>query len=132
MTESEEKAAFASAMVSTNMNPLEAGQLVHPANFNRAAQIASMWHNDAEVKALVIKIKKDDGFELASLPSKAEVARSLWERGHSSRTGTADYAKVMQLYAEIMGYLPKVSKIETNVKTNSTIQVIASPFDEKL
>lgn len=58
MTESEEKAAFAQAMISANMNPLEAGQLVHPANFNRAAQIASMWHNDAEVKSLIAEIKK--------------------------------------------------------------------------
>jgi hypothetical protein len=58
MTEQEEKLKFAEAMISANMNPLEAGQLVHPANFNRAAQIASMWHNDAEVKSLIAQIKK--------------------------------------------------------------------------
>ena len=58
MTEQEEKRKFAEAMISANMNPLEAGQLVHPANFNRAAQIASMWHNDAEVKSLIAQIKK--------------------------------------------------------------------------
>lgn len=58
MTETDEKAAFAQAMISANLNPLEAGQLVHPGNFNRAAQIASMWHNDAEVKAMIADIKK--------------------------------------------------------------------------
>ena len=58
MTEQEEKRKFAEAMISANMNPLEAGQLVHPANFNRAAQIASMWHNDAEVKAMIAELKK--------------------------------------------------------------------------
>jgi hypothetical protein len=58
MTEQEEKLAFAEAMISANMNPLEAGQLVHPGNFNRAAQIASQWHNDAEVKAMIAEIKK--------------------------------------------------------------------------
>ena len=58
MTEQEEKLKFAEAMISANMNPLEAGQLVHPADFNRAAQIASMWHNDAEVKSLIAQIKK--------------------------------------------------------------------------
>ena len=58
MTELEEKSAFAQAMISANMNPLEAGQLVHPANFNLAAQIASMWHNDPEVKSLIAEIKK--------------------------------------------------------------------------
>ena len=36
MTEQEEKLKFAEAMVSANMNPLEAGQLVHPGNFNQA------------------------------------------------------------------------------------------------
>lgn len=58
MNEAEEKRAFAQAMISANMNPLEAGQLVHPGNFNRAAQIASQWHNDAEVKSLIVEIKK--------------------------------------------------------------------------
>ena len=58
MTEQEEKRKFAEAMISANMNPLEAGQLVYPANFNRAAQIASMWHNDAEVKAMIAELKK--------------------------------------------------------------------------
>lgn len=63
MTEQEEKLKFAEAMISANMNPLEAGQLVHPANFNRAAQIASMWHNDAEVKSLIAQIKKAEQIE---------------------------------------------------------------------
>jgi hypothetical protein len=31
-----------------------------------------------------------------------------------------------------MDFVPKVSKIEANVKTASTIQVVASPLDEQL
>ena len=55
MTEQEEKRKFAEAMISANMNPLEAGQLVHPADFNRAAQIASLCHIDAICAAPKLK-----------------------------------------------------------------------------
>ena len=79
MTESEEKAAFAQAMVSANMNPLEAGQLVHPGNFNRAAQIASMWHNNAEVKSLIAEIKKAEIAELGVSEDEKYVEEKLKE-----------------------------------------------------
>ena len=79
MTESEEKAAFAQAMISANMNPLEAGQLVHPANFNRAAQIASMWHNDAEVKAMIAEIKKAEHAETGISEDEKYVEEKLKE-----------------------------------------------------
>ena len=102
MAESEEKAAFAQAMISANMNPLEAGQLVHPANFNRAAQIASMWHNDAEVKAMIAELKKaeiaesgedeDDVYLKEKLKEAIEGADSWRER-----------INAMNLYAEIKG-----------------------------
>ena len=102
MTESEEKAAFAQAMISANMNPLEAGQLVHPANFNRAAQIASMWHNDAEIKAMIAELKKaeiaetgedeDDLYLKEKLKEAIENADSWRER-----------INAMNLYADIKG-----------------------------
>ena len=79
MTESEEKAAFAQAMVSANTNPLEAGQLVHPGNFNRAAQIASMWHNDAEVKSLIAEIKKAEVAESGVSEDEKYVEEKLKE-----------------------------------------------------
>ena len=77
MTEQEEKLKFAEAMISANMNPLEAGQLVHPANFNRAAQIASMWHNDAEVKSLIAQIKKAKQIETGVTEDEKYVEEKL-------------------------------------------------------
>ena len=77
MTEQEEKRKFAEAMISANMNPLEAGQLVHPANFNRAAQIASMWHNDAEVKSLIAQIKKAEQIETGVTEDEKYVEEKL-------------------------------------------------------
>ena len=86
MTESEEKAAFAQAMVSANMNPLEAGQLVHPGNFNRAAQIASMWHNDAEVKSLIAEIKKAEIAESGVSEDEKYVEEKLKEIKRQANT----------------------------------------------
>ena len=79
MTEQEEKRKFAEAMISANMNPLEAGQLVYPANFNRAAQIASMWHNDAEVKSLIAEIKKAEIAETGISEDEKYVEEKLKE-----------------------------------------------------
>ena len=81
----------------------------------------------AEVK----RLKEEEG-ELSFLPSKADLARSLWERAHTASTDNDDFTKMARLYAEIMDFVPKVSKIEANVKNTSTIQVVASPLDEQL
>lgn len=58
MTEAEEKAEFARAMISTGGNPLESGQLVYPANFNMAAHAAHRLHSDPEVLQLIAEFKK--------------------------------------------------------------------------
>ncbi len=97
MTESEEKAAFAQAMISANMNPLEAGQLVHPANFNRAAQIASMWHNDAEVKALIIEIKKAEIAETGISEDEKYVEEQLKDIIENTRGLNAAETKIKAL-----------------------------------
>ena len=64
VSEEDEKLAFARAMLACGMNPLAAGQLVHPANFNRAAEIASKWHWDATVKKLIESLRKEELNEL--------------------------------------------------------------------
>lgn len=102
MTESEEKAAFAQAMISANMNPLEAGQLVHPANFNRAAQIASMWHNDAEVKALIVEIKKAEVAESGKDDDDVYLEEKLKQAVESADTWR-DRIRAIEIYAEVKG-----------------------------
>ncbi len=102
MTETEEKAAFAQAMISANMNPLEAGQLVHPANFNRAAQIASMWHNDAEVKALIAEIKKAEIAESGKDDDDVYLEEKLKQAVESADTWR-DRIRAIEIYAEVKG-----------------------------
>ena len=106
MTESEEKAAFAQAMISANMNPLEAGQLVHPANFNRAAQIASMWHNDAEVKSLIAEIKKAEVEESGVSEDERYVEEKLKEIIENARFPD-DRIKALDKLMELKGLAKK-------------------------
>ena len=102
MTESEEKAAFAQAMISANTNPLEAGQLVHPANFNRAAQIASMWHNDAEVKAMIAELKKAEIAESGKDDDDVYLEEKLKQAVESADTWR-DRIRAIEIYAEVKG-----------------------------
>lgn len=102
MTESEEKAAFAQAMISANMNPLEAGQLVHPDNFNRAAQIASMWHNDAEVKAMIAELKKAEIAESGKDDDDVYLEEKLKQAVESADTWR-DRIRAIEIYAEVKG-----------------------------
>ena len=102
MTEQEEKAAFAQAMISANMNPLEAGQLVHPANFNRAAQIASMWHNDAEVKAMIAELKKAEIAESGKDDDDVYLEEKLKHAVESADTWR-DRIRAIEIYAEVKG-----------------------------
>ena len=102
MTGSEEKAAFAQAMISANMNPLEAGQLVHPANFNRAAQIASMWHNDAEVKAMIAELKKAEIAESGKDDDDVYLEEKLKHAVESADTWR-DRIRAIEIYAEVKG-----------------------------
>jgi hypothetical protein len=97
MNELEEKTAFAQAMISAKMNPLEAGQLVHPCNFARAAQIASMWHNDAEVKEIISELKNAEIEESGISEDEKYVEEKLKEIIENSRGLYADETKIKAL-----------------------------------
>jgi tRNA-dihydrouridine synthase len=129
--ESGKKAAFAVELLKTPVDPFRAALAVFATNTNKALRVANEWPTDSFVMAEIKRLKEEEG-ELSFLPSKADLARSLWERAHSASTENDDFTKMARLYAEIMDFVPKVSKIEANVKTASTIQVVASPLDEQL
>lgn len=129
--ESGKKAAFAVELLKTPADPFRAALAVFATNTNKALRVANEWPADSFVIAEVKRLKEEEG-ELSFLPSKADLARSLWERAHTASTDNDDFTKMARLYAEIMDFVPKVSKIEANVKNTSTIQVVASPLDEQL
>lgn len=129
--ESEKKAAFAIELLKTPADPFRAALAVFATNTNKALRVANEWPADSFVISEVKRLKEEEG-ELSFLPSKADLARSLWERAHTATTGNDDFTKMARLYAEIMDFVPKVSKVEANVKTSSVIQVVASATDEAL
>lgn len=129
--EAEHKTAFAVELLKSPADPFRAALAVFASNTNRALWVANHWPNDSFVKEEMQRLKEESG-ELSFLPSKADLARSLWERAHSERTSNDDFTKMARLYAEIMDFVPKVSKIDANVKNSSVVQVVATPMDEQL
>lgn len=95
MDEQEEKRKFAEALLSCGKNPLEAGQLVHPHNFNRAAQIASLWHNDPVVKKLIREIEKESIEETGQSEIEIYVESRLKEIIESNKVYPEDKIKAL-------------------------------------
>ena len=130
-TEAAHKTAFADEFLHTPGDPFRAALAVFPDDTNKALRIANDWPSDEFVILEMARLRAEKG-ELAYLPSKADLAQSLWARAHKSFTADADFAKITRLYAEVMDFVPKVSKIDANVKTSSIVRVVASPLDEEL
>lgn len=132
--EAEQKTAFAVELLKTPADPFRAALAVFASNTNRALWVANHWPNDSFVKEEMQRLKEESG-ELSFLPSKADLARSLWERAHSERTSNDDFTKMARLYAEIMDFVPKVPKValtDKDGKGPATVQVVATPTDEQL
>lgn len=59
MSNLDEKEEFAQAMLKTDMNPLQAGEMVYPDNFNEAARCASQLQFDPEVRRRIEQLKNE-------------------------------------------------------------------------
>lgn len=116
MTESEEKIAFAKAMISANGNALEAGQLVHPTSFNRAAQIASMWHNDAEVKSFIDEFKQAELAESGISEDERYIEEKLKE--------IIEHASMPDDRIKALGKLMELKGLEKKPQTGPAVQVV--------
>ena len=132
--ESELKKAFAGELLRTPADPFRAALAVFGANTNKALRVANEWPSDGFVIDEVKRLKVEQG-ELAFLPSKADLARAVWERAHAKETEDDDFTKMARLYAEILDYIPKVSKVALtgqDGKGPGMVQVVATPLDEQL
>lgn len=131
--ESELKTAFAYELLRTPTEPFKAALAVFPDDTSKALKVANYWPTDSFVRVELDRLKDEQG-ELAFLPTKADLARLIWERAQSQNTSNEDLAKLGKLYAEIMNFVPKasVAAVGSDGKGNATIQVIASPLDEQL
>lgn len=111
MTEAEEKGKFAELLLKHPNDPFKAALILFPDNTNRALMVASQWPFDSEVIAARNELNEDD-----FLPSKADLARSIWERMQNERLTADDYTKLGKLYADIRGFIQKAS---TNVSVEA-------------
>lgn len=129
MNEQELKSAFAAELLKTPNDPFKAALAVFGADTGRALRAAHEWPNDADVLAEKARLSGELG-EMAFLPGKAELARSIWERAHNERTTTDDYAKLAKLYAEVRGFIDKpTTNINNNVITANKVMVVKDHGD---
>jgi hypothetical protein len=133
VTDNEDKTAFAAELLKTPNDPFKAALAIFDPDTGRALRAAHEWPKDPFVIAEQTRLSAERG-ELSFLPTKADLARSLWERAHANTTTNDDFTKMARLYADIMDYVPKVAKVDltNNGKNSAIVQIVASPLDELL
>lgn len=105
MTELEEKEKFAIAFLDFK-DPFKAALFVcEGMPTQKALKMATEWQNDLEVKGF-IKAIKDKEESIENLPSKKELAESIWNKMQSCRHPD-DFQKLAKLYAEVRGFIEK-------------------------
>jgi len=114
--ESALKKRFAAEWLKTPDTPLKAALTVlADGDVQRALWCVERWIRDPEVKAEYKRIGDDDDAARDVLPTKTEFLVSLWNAAHNAERPvlTDDKVKLMRLYAEVRGYLPKGGVVPT-------------------
>lgn len=75
----------------------------------RASQVAAQWPFDPYVKAKRQELIDESGEE-AFLPTRADLARKVWQEAENQRNAASDRTRNYRLYAEIMGLVEKEAK----------------------
>ncbi len=116
MSEEELKAEYARLLLKIT-DPFKAALQLFPDNTSRALRVANEWPTDPEVVAAQSELLEEDG-ELSFLPTKADLARNIWDRMQNERVSPDDYAKLGKLYADVRGF---IEKPQTNVSVNNNV-----------
>ena len=129
------KKEFAASLLKTPNEPFKAALAVFGSDSMAAMHAANYWVHDATVKAEQDRLIEELG-EAAFLPSKAQIARELYELSQKERLSQTDKLRIDALnsYAKLMGWITDSAKINNNVKAEkgASVQVVASELDEKL
>ena len=133
--ETAKKLEFAVELLRSPAEPFKAALAVYPEDTNKALKVANQWTSDPLVIAEVKRLKDEEG-ELSFLPTKAELARQIWDNA-ATAVYKDDKAKLFKLYAEVMGFIdggskggPAGARGGTNGMTPA--QVFATPLDESI
>lgn len=123
MTELEEKEQFAKFLLEV-ADPFKAAlQLfTEQSDLHKALKVATEWPHDKDVKNFIKKIKENED-SIDTLPSKKELAQSIWEKMEVCKY-PKDYAKLAKLYAEVRGFIEKPdNKPIVNINQNRVMVV---------
>ena len=119
--EQKEKAAFAAFLLKEPNEPFKAGLAVFPDDTRKALWIATHWLNDPIVTAEVKRLKAS-GADLDGLPTKADLARTVWEL---TQVGPLeDRIKAAKLYGDIRGFIEKPNNAPVVNVNNNRVMVI--------
>jgi len=119
----DEKARFAEALLRHDGKAFEAARDVFPNDTSAAMHAAHHWPKDPEVAdetALLKKTLGDDFF----LPTKADLARAVFNLAGDVRFDPRERISAYKLYAEIMGYGARADRDQTNVVNNNKVLVL--------
>lgn len=111
-TQHEKKLEFAADWLRSN-DPWKSASKLFPADPAAVMRCVQHWVNDEVVLGEKKRILEEFG-EAATLPTKAETARAIWDRAHNERTNNTDYVRLMQLYADIMAMIAKPAAVQVN------------------
>jgi len=123
MQELELKKAFAKLLLKIS-DPFKAALELFPDNTNKALRVAHEWPQDPDVKAATEDLLyTDEALDL--LPTKAELAKSIWDKMHSPQLYTDDFTKLGKLYAEVRGFIEKPSTtIKNEVSVAPSVMIV--------
>ncbi len=131
MTDEQLKAEYAKLLLKIT-DPFKAALQLFPDNTSRALRVANEWPTDPEVVAAQAAFLDEDG-ELSFLPTKADLARNIWDRMQNERICPDDYAKLGKLYADVRGFIEKPQSnvnVNNNVTNNRVMVVRENGTDE--
>ena len=112
--EKEEKQKFAALLLHNPNNPYEVAQSLYADDIMRSLFVARNWVTDQLVLDTQKTLIEDFGEE-HFLPSKADAARTIWDRAQKCNDDS-EFAKLMRLYADVCGH---IKQNEVNIDARS-------------
>lgn len=128
ISNSKRKRQFAE-FLSKLSDPYKAAHRIFPEDTKLAIQAAREWPTDRTVIDFLNEksLSKDDVDEL---PTKADLARCVWDRMNEPMTENEDFVKMAKLYAEIRGFVEKPKDgAQVNVQNVSNVLVVKENGD---
>ena len=135
MTDEQERAAFAALILHkypARNDAFKAAIEVHPDNTPRALYLSQTVRDDPAFLA-ELEAARGDASDEDLLPTKAELARELWNKLKNTPMFPDDYVKVAKLYADIRGFIEKPSEASKggNVFVSGVMEVTNHGTDDE-